>query len=218
MKLNQIWCVIYWHEWGVQRQTFFLSHPGALGRGQKVKYHLISITKSISKIFYTKLCVCSHKWKIQNISDGIFILSPGLCPGGGTLGCPGGQIKKIFKHGHVVFHINGDNEQNRMQVKFSSCQFQRFYTKLCVCSHKYKLERAVDGAPLQIPTLKFLLPQHPEVPPQGMTLATEWKFCSICFLYFICENTYKVWYKNLWNWHVNDIWPFDLAPRSPVWP
>ena len=25
--------------------------PGALGRGQKVKYHLISITKSISKIF-----------------------------------------------------------------------------------------------------------------------------------------------------------------------
>ena len=25
--------------------------PGALGRGQKVKYHFISITKSISKIF-----------------------------------------------------------------------------------------------------------------------------------------------------------------------
>ena len=25
--------------------------PGALGMGQKVKYHLISITKSISKIF-----------------------------------------------------------------------------------------------------------------------------------------------------------------------
>ena len=25
--------------------------PGALGKGQKVKYHLISITKSVSKIF-----------------------------------------------------------------------------------------------------------------------------------------------------------------------
>ena len=24
-----------------------------------------------------------------------------------------------------------------------------------------------------------------------MTLATEWKFCSICFLSFICENTHK---------------------------
>ena len=46
-----------------------------------------------------------------------------------------------------------------------------------------------------------------------MTLATVWKFCSISFLSFICENTHKVWYKNLWNWHVND---FDLTPRSPV--
>ena len=35
---------------------------------------------------YTKLCVCSHKGKIQNISDGIFILTPGSCPRGGTLG------------------------------------------------------------------------------------------------------------------------------------
>ena len=51
-----------------------------------------------------------------------------------------------------------------------------------------------------------------------MTLATEWKFCSICFLSFICEYTHKVWYKNLWNWHVNDNWPFYLALMSPVWP
>ena len=33
--------------------------------------------------FCTKLCVCSPKRKIQNISDGIFILSPGSCPRGG---------------------------------------------------------------------------------------------------------------------------------------
>ena len=31
-------------------QLFWSSPPGALGRGQKVKYHLILITKSISKI------------------------------------------------------------------------------------------------------------------------------------------------------------------------
>ena len=30
---------------------FLAPPPGALGRGQKVKYHLISITKSILKIF-----------------------------------------------------------------------------------------------------------------------------------------------------------------------
>ena len=36
---------------------FWFSPPGALGRGQKVKYHQISITKSISKIFKQN-CVC----------------------------------------------------------------------------------------------------------------------------------------------------------------
>ena len=35
--------------------------PGALGRGQKVKYHLISITKSISKIFIPNfVCVLTN--------------------------------------------------------------------------------------------------------------------------------------------------------------
>ena len=50
----------------------------------------------------------------------IFILSLGSCPGGGTLGhwgCPGGKIL-FFKHGHVAYQINGDEEQNRMQVTF----------------------------------------------------------------------------------------------------
>ena len=36
---------------------FLAPHPWALGRGQKVKYHLISITKSISKIFILTLCL-----------------------------------------------------------------------------------------------------------------------------------------------------------------
>ena len=50
-KFNQIWCVSYSHEWGAQHQFFFVvAPPGALARSQKVKY-LISITKSISKIF-----------------------------------------------------------------------------------------------------------------------------------------------------------------------
>ena len=55
-KFNQIWCVRYSHEWGAQRNP-----PWGPGEGQKVKCLLISITKSISKIFYSKLCVCSHK-------------------------------------------------------------------------------------------------------------------------------------------------------------
>ena len=45
------------------RNVFFLAPPpGALGRGQKVKYHLISITKSISKIFIPKfVCVLKNE-------------------------------------------------------------------------------------------------------------------------------------------------------------
>ena len=36
--------------------------PGAMGRGQKVKYHLISVTKSISKIFIPIfVCVLTTK-------------------------------------------------------------------------------------------------------------------------------------------------------------
>ena len=36
----------------------------------------------------------------------------------GALGCQG--IKKKFKHGHVAYQIDGDDEQNRMQVKVLS--------------------------------------------------------------------------------------------------
>ena len=42
-KFNQIWCVSYLHEWHMQRHHFLgpppPPPPGALGRGQKVKYH-----------------------------------------------------------------------------------------------------------------------------------------------------------------------------------
>ena len=37
----------------------------------------------------------------------------------GALGVPRGSKKK-FKHGHVAKQIDGDDEQNRMQVAFSS--------------------------------------------------------------------------------------------------
>ena len=103
--------------------------------------------------------MCSHKCKDTNISDGIFILlpeSPGGSHGPGVglwaLGVP--RWLKKFKHGHVAYQFDEDDEQNRMQAKFSShgqtgdlrvrtniikfrlpCQFQRFlYQTLCVFS------------------------------------------------------------------------------------
>ena len=34
-KFNQIWCVGYSHEWGVQRQSFFGPAPWGPGEGSK---------------------------------------------------------------------------------------------------------------------------------------------------------------------------------------
>ena len=37
----------------------------------------------------------------------------------GALGVQRGSKHFFFKHGHVAYQIDGDDEQNRMQVKFS---------------------------------------------------------------------------------------------------
>ena len=38
----------------------------------------------------------------------------------GALGVPRGSNIFFFKHGHVAYEIDGDDEQNKMQVTFSS--------------------------------------------------------------------------------------------------
>ena len=92
-KFNQIWCVSYSHEWGRNVKNIFGPTPGALGRGQKVKYHLISITKSISKIFIPNfVCVLTNE-RYKTYQTFFFILSPGSCPRGGTWGYLGANIK-----------------------------------------------------------------------------------------------------------------------------
>ena len=79
-----------------------------------------------------------------------------------------------------------------------------------------ELECAVDGAPSQIPTLKFLTPQHPQVPPLGHDPSNRIKIL-FNIISFICENTHKVWYKNLWNWHgIWNLMLFDFWPHPKV--
>ena len=108
---------------GRATSNFFLAPPpGALGRGQKVKYHLISITKSISKIFIPHfVCVLTNE-RYKTYQTGFSFCPLGHAPGVGLWGAEGAQGVKFFffKHGHVVYQIDGDDEQNRMQVKFSS--------------------------------------------------------------------------------------------------
>ena len=103
----------------MQRQNFLAPPPGALGRGQKVKYHLISITKSISKIFIPNIvCVLTNE-RYKTYQTGFSFCSLGHAPGVGLWGAGGAKgIKKKIKHGHVVYQIDRADEQNRMQIKF----------------------------------------------------------------------------------------------------
>ena len=134
-------------------KLFLAPTPWALGRGQKVKYHLISITKSISKgFFYQTLCVLSQMKDTKHIRRDL-ILSPESCPKGGTLehwGYPGAQTIFFQTWSCSISVQRGWRaEQNASNIFILgskwwpwskgqislTCQFQRFlYQTLCVFS------------------------------------------------------------------------------------
>ena len=97
----------------------FLPHP--LGPWGGVKNHLISITKSISKLFIPNIvCVLTNE-RYKTYQTGFSFCCLGHAPGVGLWGAVGAQVDNLFfKHGHVAYQINEDDEQNIMQVKFSS--------------------------------------------------------------------------------------------------
>ena len=91
---------------------FLAPPPGSLGRGQKVKY-LISITKIFIPNF---VCVLTNE-RYKYIRRDFHFCRLGHAPG---FGLKGAGVPRGSKHGHVAYQIDGDDEQNRLQVKFSS--------------------------------------------------------------------------------------------------
>ena len=84
---------------GRSTSNFFLAPlTGALGRGQKVKYHLISVTKSISKIFIPNfVCVLTNE-RYKTYQTGFSFCPLGHAPGMGLRGAGGAQgVKKNFQ-------------------------------------------------------------------------------------------------------------------------
>ena len=116
MKFNQNRCVSYLHEWDTQRKKILAPPPGALERGQKVKYHLISITKSISKIFIPNfVCVLTIE-RYQTYQTGFSFCHLGHAPQGGPLGhcgAPGGH----FFSNMVMWHIKSTGMMSRTEWK-----------------------------------------------------------------------------------------------------
>ena len=89
---------------------------GALGRDQKVKYHLISITKSISKIFIPNFVCFLTNERYKTYKMGFSFCCMVHAPGGGlwALGVPRWLKIYFFKHGQVTYQIDKDDEQKRM--------------------------------------------------------------------------------------------------------
>ena len=88
---------------GRATSTFFWPRP--LRRVQKVKYHLISITKSISKIFIPNfVCVYTNE-RYKTYQTRFSFCRLGHAPGvglwdaGGSAGGGGGQKFNLSKHG-----------------------------------------------------------------------------------------------------------------------
>ena len=67
--------------------------PGALGRGQKVKYHLISNTKSISKIFIPNFLRVLTNERYKTYQKVFLFCRLGHALGVGLGGCLGAKIK-----------------------------------------------------------------------------------------------------------------------------
>ena len=95
-EIQPVWCVSYLHEGHMQWHNCLSPRPhGALGRGHNVKYHQISITKSISKIINQTLCVFSPMKDIKEIRRD-FTWPAGSGPGVGLGGTVGVGVNFIF--------------------------------------------------------------------------------------------------------------------------
>ena len=80
---------------GARSIFFFGPAPWGPGEGPRVKYHLISITKSITKIFIPKfLCVLTNE-RYKTHQTGFSLYSLGHTPGV-KLWCTGGAQVVIF--------------------------------------------------------------------------------------------------------------------------
>ena len=78
-------------------KLFFLAPPpGALGRGQKVNYHVNSITKSISKIFIPNFVCALTNERYKTYQTGCSLVMPQGWDFG-VLGVPRGSKNYFFQ-------------------------------------------------------------------------------------------------------------------------
>ena len=106
----------------MQRQNVFGPARWCPGEGPKgqITFNFNYKLKSISKIFIPNFVSVLTNERYKTNQTGFPFFYQGHAPGVGLGGAEGAQVVIFFKHGHVAYQIDGDDKQNRMQVKFSS--------------------------------------------------------------------------------------------------
>ena len=112
-KFNQIWCVRYLHEWHTQCTIFIFPSPRALRRSQKVKYHKISITESISKILKPNLMCLLTNERYKTYQMGFLFGPLGHASGFGTWGGGWGVQTSDFLN-VIMWHIKLKGMSSRL--------------------------------------------------------------------------------------------------------
>ena len=97
---------------GVCSGNFWPRPLGSLGGVKRSKYHLISITKSILKIYIpNSVCVLTIE-RYKTYQTGFLFCRLGYAQGV-DLGCRMSPREvNFFEHGHVAHQIDGDDERN----------------------------------------------------------------------------------------------------------
>ena len=93
-----------------------------LGQGQRSNIIKFRLPCQFQRFLYQILCVFSQIKGIKHIRWVFLFCGLGHAPGVGLWGHGGTQGFKqfFFKHGHVAYQIDRDDELNIMQVTFSS--------------------------------------------------------------------------------------------------
>ena len=94
------------------RQHFFGAIPLEPRGGSKGQ--LSYLKSQFQRFSYQTLCLFS---KIKEM--GFSLCRLGRTPGGGNWGCLGFKFLFFSKQGRVAYQIEGDGEQNEIQVEFS---------------------------------------------------------------------------------------------------
>ena len=134
-------------------QLFWSPPPGALGRGQKVKYHKISVTKSISKIFKQNFVCPLTNERYKTYQTGFSFCRLGHAPGFGHAGTVGGLGVNFFLKFNQIWCVSylhqwhmqrhncfgphplgpwGGAKRSNIIKSQSQSQFQRFLNKTLV--------------------------------------------------------------------------------------